>query len=76
MYSACLPRIMKEFGNDNGVIYVSRSEDALKKAVALIETGAIESEGKKARKFVANNDWEKITDEFERVLEGIIEDNF
>ncbi|MBC8521964.1 MAG: hypothetical protein H8D26_08280 [Methanomicrobia archaeon] len=59
---------MKEFGNDNGVVYVSRSEDALMKVVELIESGDIESKGKKAMGFVENNDWEKITDEFEKIL--------
>jgi hypothetical protein len=39
--------IMKEFGNANGVIYVDKPEDALWKAVVLIENGSIEEEGKK-----------------------------
>ncbi len=67
-----LPGIIKEFGNDNGVIYVGRSEDALKKAGELIETERIEKEGIKARRFVENNNWEKITDEFEKVLEAVV----
>jgi len=66
-----LPGVMKEFGNDHGVIYVNKSEDALKKAVELIENGSIEEEGNKARGFVENNNWEKITDEFEGILEEV-----
>jgi glycosyltransferase involved in cell wall biosynthesis len=62
------PGVMKGFSEDNGVIYGRGPEGALKKAIELIERGDIEQEGIKARKFVEDNDWEKITDEFERVL--------
>lgn len=68
-----LPGVMKEFGDGHGVIYVDEPEDALKEAIELIERGDIEGEGKKAREFVEDNDWEKITDEFERVLEEVIQ---
>jgi len=67
-----LPGIMKEFGEDNGVVYVDRPEDALWKAIELIENGCIEKEGIKARKFVEGNSWDKITDEFEKILEEAI----
>jgi glycosyltransferase involved in cell wall biosynthesis len=67
-----LPGLMKEFGNDNGVIYVDKSEDVFKKAVELIENGSIGEEGMKARSFVEKLSWENITDEFERVLDDII----
>jgi len=67
-----LPGIMKEFGKDNGVIYVDRPEDVLEKAVELIENGGIEKEGRKARKFVEKYGWDNITDEFEGVLEEVV----
>jgi len=69
-----LPGIKKEFGNDNGVIYVDRPEDVLEKAVELIENGGIEKEGRKARKFVEKYSWDNIVDEVERVLEEVIWD--
>jgi glycosyltransferase involved in cell wall biosynthesis len=69
MYSAYATGVMKEFGNDNGVIYVDRPEDAIKKAIELIGNGSIEKEGRKARRFVENYSWDSITDEFEGVLE-------
>jgi len=72
MYSACLAGIMEEFGYDNGIIYVDKPEDVLKKAIELIENDSIEKEGKKARNFVEKYDWDKITDEFERVLEEVM----
>ena len=40
-----LKYLLEIIGNDNGVIYVSRSEDALKKAVELIETERTRSRG-------------------------------
>lgn len=66
-----LPGVMKEFGNDNGVIYVDRPEDALKKAIELVEGGSVEEEGKKARKFVEKYSWDNIVDEFEKILEEL-----
>ncbi len=63
-----LPGIIKEFDNDNGIIYIDKSEDALKKAVDLIDSNQIKTEGEKARTFVENNDWMKVTDEFECFL--------
>jgi len=63
-----LPGIVKEFGSDNGVIYINKSEDTLKKAIELIENGRIQEEGKKGRKFVEKYTWDNITDEFERTL--------
>jgi len=70
--AARLPGIMKEFGEGNGVIYVDRPEDALKKAIELIENNRIEEGGRKARKFVEKYSWDNVVDEFERVLEEVI----
>ena len=44
-----LPGVMREFGEGNGVIYVDKPEDALERAVELIEGGMIEEYGVKAR---------------------------
>jgi len=63
---------MKEFGEDNGVIYVNRPEDVIEKAMELIETGRIQEEGKKARKFVEKYSWDNVVDEFEGILEEVI----
>jgi glycosyltransferase involved in cell wall biosynthesis len=66
-----LPGVMKEFGEDHGIIYVERSEDALWRAVELIESGVVEECGSKARRFVENNGWDDVVDEFEGILEGV-----
>ena len=67
-----LPGIVKEFGSDNGVIYINKPEETFKKAIELIKNGRIQEEGKKGRKFVEKCCWNNITDEFERILEEVI----
>ena len=63
-----LPGVMKEFGTDNGVLYIERSEDALGKALEVIKAGTIEAHGEKARQFVRDTDWGNVVDQFEDVL--------
>ena len=67
-----LPGVMKEFGENHGVIYVDKPEDVLEKAIELIENGTVKEEGLKARRFVERYNWDDIVDEFERVLEEVI----
>jgi glycosyltransferase involved in cell wall biosynthesis len=67
-----LPGVMKEFGEGNGVVYVDKPEDALWKAVELIESGMIEEYGPAARGFVENYGWDDVVDEFENILEEVI----
>jgi predicted HTH domain antitoxin len=62
-----LPGVMKEFGEGNGVIYVDRPEDALRRAVELIESGMIEEYGPAARRFVGTCGWDDVVDEFEGI---------
>lgn len=66
--------VMKEFGDDNGVVYVDRPEDAVRKAVELMQGGRTSELGAKARTFALKNSWDNITDEFERILERAIKD--
>ena len=67
-----LPGVMEEFGHTNGVLYVDRAEDTLKKAIELIENGCVGEEGRKARRFAKRHSWENLTDEFEEVLEKLV----
>lgn len=69
-----LPGVMKEFGEDNGVVYVDEPEAAIDKAKSLAESGKIGELGAKARKFVQKYSWDSITDEFEKILEGVIKE--
>ena len=66
-----LPGVMKEFGEDHGVVYVNNPEAALWKAVELIEGGMVEAYGHTARRFVRMCGWADVVDEFEGVLEEL-----
>lgn len=70
--STKLPGIMKEFGCNNGVLYVDQPVEVLKKAIKLVNDGSIKEHGIKARKFVEKYDWERIIDEFEKILIDIV----
>jgi len=72
--STKLPGIMKEFGEDNGVVYVGRPEEVVDKAIELVQNGTVKSLGIKTRKFVERYSWDNVVDEFERVLREIIYD--
>jgi glycosyltransferase involved in cell wall biosynthesis len=63
-----LPGIVKEFGSDNGVLWVDRPEDALGKALEVVKAGTIEVHGEKAMQFVRDNDWDIVVDQSEEVL--------
>ncbi|AEG18383.1 glycosyltransferase [Methanobacterium paludis] len=63
-----LPGVVKEFGEDNGISYVEKPSDVLVKASDI----DVIIEGGKARRFAEDNDWNKITDEFESTLNGVV----
>ena len=70
--STRLPGIMKEFGEDNGVVYVSKPGDSIEKAIRLIQDGSLKELGAKARSFVEGYSWDNITDEFEKILGEVV----
>ena len=67
-----LEGMIKEFGNENGVVYADESSDVINKSISLIANRKIAEEGKKARNFVKYLDWDNITDKFEQVLTDLI----
>jgi len=69
-----LPGVTKEFGEDNGVVYVDSPEDVIARATELVQSGRIVELGSKARRFVERNSWDNITDEFEKILEKAIKE--
>jgi glycosyltransferase involved in cell wall biosynthesis len=71
-----LPGLMKEFGEGNGVVYVDKPEDVVAKALNLVQSGIIEEVGSRARSFVERNSWDKITDEFEKILQEAIKEKY
>jgi glycosyltransferase involved in cell wall biosynthesis len=68
-----LSGIIKEFGFNNGVMYVNKPEETLMAADELVKTDVLREMGMKARICVEPKDWIKITDCFEKYLEGILQ---
>ena len=67
-----LPGIMREFGHNNGVIYVDQPTEVLEKVIELInDDGDVREYGGRARKFVEKHSWDRITDEFENILKTL-----
>ena len=69
-----LPGVMKEFGEDNGVVYIDRPEGVVAKARELVQNGILEELGSKARNFVERYSWDNITDEFEGILREVVKE--
>jgi len=70
--STNLPGVRKEFGEDNGVVYVERPEDVMPKAIALVKSGRLAELGQQARRFMEQKSWDKVTDDFEALLQEVI----
>ncbi len=66
-----LQGVMKEFGDNNGILYADKPEYILKTAIKLIKNNKAEIEGNKARKLVENYSWDCIAGEFEEVLNEV-----
>jgi len=69
-----LPGVVKEFGQDNGVVYIELPEEAPAKALEILESNQAKELGEKARRFVERNSWDNIAREFEDILEGVIKE--
>lgn len=67
-----LPGISTEFGYNHGVEYVHEASEVLDKAESIIQSGKYDEIAKTGREYVKDNDWEVITDKFEKVLEDLI----
>jgi glycosyltransferase involved in cell wall biosynthesis len=65
-----LPGIVAEFGEESGIVYAERPVDALHRALHLAgrpdEVARLARAGRRTAE--QNADWEKTTDQFERVL--------
>lgn len=70
-----LPGIVREFGEDNGIVYVDSPEETVAKARQLIKDGIITQLGERAKQFVQQYDWEPLTDRFVVILEEEINKN-
>jgi glycosyltransferase involved in cell wall biosynthesis len=72
--STRLPGVLKEFGLDNGVLYVDRPEDVVAAAIELSSGGKIREIGKKGRMFAEKNNWDNLTLDFEKILQEVIQE--
>lgn len=66
-----LPGVIKEFGYNNGVIYIKHPEEAIAKALELTSED-IANNSNRANKFISNYKWEYIIDEFETHMDELI----
>ena len=69
-----LPGIFKEFGESYGIEYVNSASEVLVCAKSIIDSGDYDRIAISGRDFVKNNDWNIITDNFEKVLNDLIKD--
>jgi len=67
-----LSGIIREFGVNNGVIYVDKPEETLLAADELVKAGVLHEMGMKGRICVEPKDWVRITNRFEKYLEGLL----
>jgi len=68
-----LPGVLKEFGYNNGVIYVDKPEEVIKAVIELDrEKINLKEYGIKARKFVEKYSWDNITSHFEKILKNLV----
>jgi glycosyltransferase involved in cell wall biosynthesis len=63
-----LPGLIREFGSNNGILYVSKPEETTSKALEIYWENSINTEGAKSRRFAERYDWEKLVDKFEKIL--------
>jgi glycosyltransferase involved in cell wall biosynthesis len=64
--------ILKEFGENNGVVYIDKPEDTIKMAIDLIEKDMIDDLGLEAKQFVKSRSWDDAASELETILESLI----
>lgn len=67
--STLLGGIYKEFGKNNGVVYINKSSEVIEKAIELKNKKMIDDLGEKAHQFVVKNcDWDKLIMKFYKSL--------
>jgi len=71
--STKLPGVMREFENDNGVIYVDKPEDIINK-VTQLSKGDIQKISLMAKSFIKKYEWDIIVSQFEDLLESLVKE--
>jgi glycosyltransferase involved in cell wall biosynthesis len=68
-----LPGIFREFGENNGIVYINEAKEVLNTAQMIIDSNDYDKIATAGKNFVKSNDWEKIVDNFEETLSSLIE---
>lgn len=68
-----LPGILREFGENNGILYIDNPKQVID--IAIINLIRADEIGQKGRSFVENLDWKIITEKFEKILKKILINN-
>lgn len=66
--STRLPSVTREFGEDNGIIYVNEPQEVIATALEFAHSGKAGHEVANARRFVENMRWDSVVDRFETTL--------
>lgn len=68
-----LPGIFKEFGEGHGIVYINEAKEVLPRAQSILNNGKYNEIANSGREFVKSNDWNVITNNFEKVLIDLID---
>ncbi|MCL2116612.1 MAG: glycosyltransferase [Methanobrevibacter sp.] len=69
-----LPGIFREFGENNGIVYINEAKEVLNIIQQIIDNNNYEDIANAGRDFVKSNDWENITNNFEKTLRNLIKE--
>ena len=69
VFATGLSGIRKEFGTGNGVMYINSPGEVIPLAEKIRNNGTLVTEGKNGQAFVRPNDWDRMTNEFESLLQ-------
>ena len=65
-----LEGLKKEFGENNGILYIEDSTETIDKVKSLTKEEKFDDVGLRGYNFVKNNNWNNIVNQFEAVIEG------
>ena len=67
-----LPGISKEFGYGHGIEYIQDASEVLTTAEKILSENRYDEIASTAREYVKSNDWEVITDKFEKAMKKLL----
>jgi glycosyltransferase involved in cell wall biosynthesis len=64
--------VMKEFGDENGVVYTDQPKEVMNRAIELMNSGSMRVDGRTGRRFVNKCSWDQIADVFDNTLKELL----